>query len=531
MPSPDILDEGRLRRLIDAGRSLVSELDLESLLRRVLETAAEVTDARYAAVGILDEHRVELERFLTAGIEPEAHHAIGDLPRGRGILGVLIEDPRPLRLESVGDDPRSYGFPPGHPPMTTFLGAPIAIRGEVWGNLYLTEKAGGEPFTKADEEATVVLAEWAAIAIDNARLYEGGARRRGELERAVRRLEASMAIARAVGGETDLSRVLELIVTRGRALVDAEGLLILLREQGGLLVAATAGAVPDGVQGSRLSSRGATIDQLGLDPATTLTVPLVFRGQSLGLLAALGRRGGGALAAEDEPLLAGFAASAATAVATARSVEEDRLRNVMHGAEEERGRWARELHDETLQGLGALKLVLSAGRRGDDPTRLRQAVDDAVEQLEGEIEGLRSLIRELRPAALDELGPASAIEDLASRTAVRHGVEVTTELELRRGVRHANEVELTLYRIIQEALTNAVKHAGADRVQISVGERDGVLRARIEDDGRGFDLDAQTSGFGLTGMRERVALLGGRLEVSTSQTGTAVIATLPARAT
>jgi signal transduction histidine kinase len=340
-----------------------------------------------------------------------------------------------------------------------------------------------------------------------------------------------MAIARAVGGETDLSRVLELIVTRGRALVDAEGLLILLREQGGLLVAATAGDVPQGIQGSRLSSRGASIDQLGLDPATTLTVPLVFRGQSLGLLAALGRRGGGALDAEDEPLLAGFAASAATAVATARSVEEDRLRNVMQGAEEERGRWARELHDETLQGLGALKLVLSAGRRGDDPARLREAVDDAVEQLEGEIEGLRSLIRELRPAALDELGPASAIEDLATRTAVRHGVEVTTELELRRGVRHANEVELTLYRIIQEALTNAVKHARADRVQISVSEREGVLRARIEDDGGGFDLDAQTSGFGLTGMRERVALLGGRLEVSSSRIGTAVIATLPARAT
>jgi two-component system, NarL family, sensor histidine kinase DevS len=529
MPSPDVLDEERLRRLIDAGRSLVSELDLESLLRRVLETAAEVTGARYAAVGILDEHRAELERFLTAGIGPEARHAIGDLPRGRGILGVLIDDPRPLRLESVGDDPRSYGFPPDHPPMTTFLGAPIAIRGEAWGNLYLTEKAGGEPFTAADEEATVVLAEWAAIAIDNARLYKGSSRRREELERAVRRLEASMTIARAVGGETDLSRVLELIVERGRALVGADGLLILLREHGGLLVAATAGDVPEGVEGSRLASQSASIDQLGLDPATTLTVPLVFRGQSLGLLAALGRRGGGALDAEDEPLLAGFAASAATAVATARSVEEDRLRNVLQGAEEERGRWARELHDETLQGLGALKLVLSTGRRGDDPVRLRAAVDAAVEQLEDEIDGLRSLIRELRPAALDELGPASAIEDLATRTAARHGVEVITELELRRGARHATEVEITLYRVIQESLTNAVKHADADLVKISVGERDGVLRARIEDDGRGFDLDAGTSGFGLTGMRERVALLGGRLEVRSSPTGTAVTATLPVR--
>jgi GAF domain-containing protein len=240
--------------LLAAGRSLVADLDLESVLDRVLEVAREVTDARYAALGVLDEERRELERFLTVGIDEATHRAIGDLPRGRGVLGVLIEDPRPLRLESVGDDPRSYGFPPGHPPMERFLGVPVVIRGQAWGNLYLTDRTDGEPFSEADEEAATVLAEWAAIAIENARLYEGVARRREELERAVRRLEASTTIARAVGGETDLSRVLELIVKRGRALVDAQGVLILLREGPGLVVAATAGEVPAGLRGSRLDS-------------------------------------------------------------------------------------------------------------------------------------------------------------------------------------------------------------------------------------------------------------------------------------
>src|SRR5688572_6633915 len=186
------LDAARLHRLIDAGRSLVSHLDIDALLEQLIAIAADITGARYVALGILDQERRELERFLTHGIGAEGRRAIGDLPRGRGILGVLIEDPRPLRLASVGDDARSYGFPPGHPPMETFLGAPVMIRGEAWGNLYLTEKQGGE-FTEADEEAVVILAQWAGIAIENARLFQASEGRRDELERTVRRLEATTA--------------------------------------------------------------------------------------------------------------------------------------------------------------------------------------------------------------------------------------------------------------------------------------------------------------------------------------------------
>ena len=212
--SADGLAHHQLQRLLDVGRTLVSELDVEVVLGQVLEVARELTGARYAALGILDEDKQELERFVFAGIDEETRREIGPLPRGRGILGELIRDPRPLRLERVGDHPRSYGFPAGHPEMTSFLGVPIVIRGEAYGNLYLTDKSGGA-FDESDEESVVVLAEWASIAIGNARLYERVESRREELERAVRGLEATTAIARAVGGETDLERVLELVAKQG----------------------------------------------------------------------------------------------------------------------------------------------------------------------------------------------------------------------------------------------------------------------------------------------------------------------------
>ena len=237
------LNEKELRKLLDVGRALVADLDVETVLRHVLETARELTGARYAALGILDEGKEELERFVFVGIDEDTRRLIGPLPRGGGVLGELIRNPEPLRLPDVTQHRRSYGFPPGHPPMTTFLGVPISIRGEAWGNLYLTDKADGAEFDERDEESAIVLAEWAAIAIGNARLYEDVARRRAELERAVRGLEATATVARAVGFETDLERVLELVVKRGRALVDADSLLVILQEGDELRVAAAAGEI------------------------------------------------------------------------------------------------------------------------------------------------------------------------------------------------------------------------------------------------------------------------------------------------
>lgn len=195
-----MLQEGRLYRLLDVGRMLVGTLEPEGVLSRVLETAREVTGARYAALGVLDERRPELARFLTRGVDEQTRREIGDLPRGHGILGLLIQDPRPLRLTDIGRHPKSFGFPPGHPPMRTFLGAPIMVRGEAWGNIYLSEKEGDEAFDASDESALVILAEWAALAIDNARLYQAAEDGRGKLERSVQELGAMADIAQAVAG-------------------------------------------------------------------------------------------------------------------------------------------------------------------------------------------------------------------------------------------------------------------------------------------------------------------------------------------
>jgi signal transduction histidine kinase len=312
--------------------------------------------------------------------------------------------------------------------------------------------------------------------------------------------------------------VLELIVERGRDLVGAAGVAILLRAEDGLRVAAAAGELPP-LAGARLAGDAAGA---GLSPAEGLLVPLVSQGRSLGLLAAFGTRSG----ADDEQLLRAFAASAASAVVQARSVEERRLRTAVEAAEAERTRWARQLHDEPLQGLGALRLLLVGARRSRDPERLAAAVDAAVESLESEIDALRGLVRELRPAALDELGLGPALEGLAERSASRAGV--TVEADVRLGERRlASELEIAAYRIAQEALDNALRHAAATTVTVSVHAEDGTVQVEVCDDGHGFDSDAPAAGFGLRGMRERVELLGGELDVESSAAGTRVTALLP----
>jgi len=544
-----------IRRLLDVGRALTTELDRGVVLDRVLQTAREITGARYAALGILNEQHTELGQFVTAGVDEATRHAIGDLPRGRGVLGALIEHPQPLRLADVGQHPSSYGFPVGHPVMRSFLGVPVVIHGKVWGNLYLSEKVGGE-FTADDEEAVVILAEWAAIAIENARLYEVSECRREELEKAFRGLEATRDVAVAIGGEIALEHVLELIVKRGRALVDARSLVIMLRDGEELVVQTSAGHV-DEATGVRLPIAGSTSgqvlerrraeritdvaarlrispEQFGVAGArTALLVPMVYRGSAVGILAAFDRGPGGDVFGEDdEQTLRTFAASAATAVALAQSVQADRLRSSMAAADAERRRWARELHDETLQGLGGMRVLLSSALRSGDPERAQQAMREGVEHVEREIANLRAIITELRPAALDELGLGAAIEALLDRHREQSGFEVRDELALPSPAAEARldaELESAVYRLVQEALTNVARHAGASRVRVAVGQFDGELVVEVQDDGTGFDTDAGSLGFGLAGMRERVSLADGTLSISSDQNGTIVRACLPAR--
>ena len=554
----DSLDQARMGRLLEVGRTLVSELDPDRVLDLVLETAREVTSARYAALGVLDVERVRLERFITRGIDEQTRREIGDLPRGRGVLGVLIEDPQPLRLADVGEHPASYGFPAGHPAMTSFLGVPILIRGEAWGNLYLTEKQGGG-FDQSDEEAAVVLADWAAIAIENARLYQTSEQRRAELAKALHASEATRDIAIAIGGELDLERVLELIAKRGRSLVGARSLVILLGDGDELVLAASAGYA-EGAEGVRLPISETVCGQvmerrrservndigarLGIDPGhvgvadahTALLVPLLYRNSSVGVLCAFDRGSDGeTFSVDDEMLLRTFAASAATAVAMAQSVREERLRHSLAAAEAERRRWARELHDETLQGLGGLRVLLSAALRRGGHEQTQEAVRQAIEHIEQEIANLRAIITELRPAALDELGLASAISSLIERQREHCEPAIEDDIALadtRPGQpRLSPELETTIYRIVQEALTNALKHAHATQVGVTVAEENGEVVVEVRDDGAGFRPDAATRGYGLIGMRERVQLAGGRLEIDTGERGTCVRAEVPARHT
>jgi signal transduction histidine kinase len=545
-----------IRRLLDVGRSLMTELDQGAVLDRVLETARELTGARYAALGILNEERSELEQFLTVGVDEQTHRRIGALPRGRGVLGVLIEHPHPLRLPDVGQHPSSYGFPAGHPVMHSFLGVPIVIRGQAWGNLYLTEKQGGD-FDARDEETATILADWAAIAIDNARVYETSERRREELEKAFRSLEATRDVAVAIGGEVALEHVLELIVKRGRALVQARSLVIMLRDGRELVVRASTGHVR-GTRGARIPIADSTSGQVlerrrperitdvpgrlrtapsefgVLDAHTALLVPMLYRGESLGVLAAFDRGAEGeAFGEDDEQMLRTFAVSAATAVAMAQSVQADRLRSSLAAADAERRHWARELHDETLQGLGGLRVLLSSALRRNDPARAQEAMREAVGHIEQEIGNLRAIITELRPAALDELGLRTAIEALLERHRVQSGFEIDHELALpgpsTGDGRLDGDLETTVYRLVQEALTNVARHAQADRVRVAVSEDGEELSIEVRDDGTGFDPDTTGQGFGLAGMHERVSLAGGTLRVESGDEGTLVAARLPAR--
>ena len=378
------LDQRRLGRLIEAGRLLVSELEHESIYERLLDCAREITGARYAAMAILDAGGGGFERFVFLGVDEKTRERIGKLPCGRGVLGILISQPESLRLDDVTAHPAAHGFPPHHPPMRSFLGVPVMVRGKVYGILYLTEKADQPRFDDADEEAAVVLAEWAAIAIANAR---------------------------------------------------------------------------------------ATVD--------------------------------------------------------------NQLRQGIETSERERARWSRELHDETLQGLGALRVLLASALRGPSGSALERAISEAVAQLGDEIDNLRGLITELRPAALDEIGLQAALEGLVQRSGSRQGLNVQTVIALAHELgtqerRLDPDLESTIYRVVQEALTNIGRHARAEAVMIELIERESRIELTIEDDGVGFEPGGPSAAFGLKGMRERVELAGGTLEVESAPgAGTRLQVALP----
>jgi signal transduction histidine kinase len=535
-------NETRMRALVRTGVAITSELSLDALLQRLVEAASELTGARYAALGVIDDSGSELERFLTTGIDTETHAAIGELPRGRGILGVLIREHAPLRLHNLGDDPRSVGFPPNHPPMGTFLGVPIHLRGVAYGNLYLTEKAGGEDFTDEDQELVELLASQAAVAIENARLYEAATGWS-------KQLESLNEVGNALATETDLDRLLDLVARRLRELLDARLVTVLLPSgDDQLRFAAVAGDRGEltGATMTRSTSKSGRVlerrqservDSVLDDPdvdheamrligaSTGLWVPLLVRGRAIGVLAAHDKLGADVRFTDTDLRLAEtFAARAALAVDLSERIARDSLRRVVEGQELERRRLARELHDETGQALTSILLGLKAlEERSKDPAS-RAATEELRELVVSTLQDVRRLAVELRPSALDDFGLVAALERLAESFAEQTGISVDFQTALA-GERLPEEVETALYRIVQESLTNVVKHAQARRVSILLARKDGAVKAVVEDDGQGFDPAEQTDdGYGLMGMRERLALLGGRLEVESGHDGGTTIA-------
>ena len=395
-----------------------------------------------------------------------------------------------------------------------------------------------------------MLADWAAIAIANARLYRTAHGRNVELERTIRGLETTTEISLALGGVTDLDRVLELVVKRSRALIDARSAEIALLDGDEFVIAAVAGEGVEGFKGTRLpvgeslasealrTGRQLRFDRIPSDffAARTLgaraaiVTPMAFRGRPVGFLIVFDRRRAGRpFSEEDERLLQAFAASAATAVATAQNASEEALRRGIEASEAERTRWARELHDQTLQQLAGLRMLLAGARRSGDPERMGGAIDGALEQITTAIGDLRSLITELRPAALDELGLQPALESLVARYVGQADLEVELTVDLS-GTRQRPEIESTVYRLAQEALTNVAKHAGASHVALTVSDADGGIALTVRDDGAGFDPRQRSSGFGLLGMRERLALVNGTLDVESEPgSGTLLCAAIPRR--
>ncbi len=540
-------EHDRLRAVLDAAIAVSSELSLDAVLQRIVEAAASLTGAEYAALGVINPSRQGLERFVVTGIDEATMEAIGDLPRGRGILGVLIRDATPLRLENLSADPRSVGFPPNHPPMRTFLGVPILLRGVAYGNLYLTEKAGGDAFTEEDQELVQLLAGQAAVAIENARLYESATRW-------LEQLESLTDVGNALSTEIELPKLLQLVVTRLRELIDAR-LVFIARPQpdGAVLVETVAGEGADQYAGTRLDPvrsktarvlerrRSERVDSLLDDPEvdqatarrmgarTGMWVPLIVRDRAIGVLVAQDKEEPDArFTDEDLRIAEAFAERAALAIDLSERVARDALRRVVAGQELERQRLARELHDETGQALTSILLGLKAIEEAGNGQDVRRSVLELREQVVATLQDVRRLAVELRPKALDDFGLVAALQRLAETFAEQTGIRVHVEAALG-DARLAGETETAVYRIVQEALTNVIKHAQAETVSVVLTRKGDRVVAVIEDDGLGFDpADTRDERLGLLGMRERIALVDGQLSVeSRPGEGTTIAVEVP----
>ena len=527
--------------LLEAGLALSSELSLDAVLCRIVELALELTGARYGALGVVGPAGRIIE-FITSGISDEQRRLIGEPPHGGGILGVLIRDARPLRLPSIADDPRSVGFPPNHPSMKSFLGAPVKALGEIFGNIYLTDKRDAPEFDDADQETLIVLATQAGVAVANARLFER-AERRG------RWLEAVSEVTNAVLAGTGSSEVLALVTARARDLAGAATASLVVPSDDGELTALVAdGAHAEELLGMpvpRLKSISGDVIRTGrprvladasADPGAhelivrlgemgpAIFLPVTVRGEAVGTLMVANPRGSEPFGDEAYELVESFAvqASAALEFSRARS-DRDRLALM-----EDRERIARDLHDGVIQSLFAVGMGLQGTALLAGDGDLSRRIEGAVEELDSVIRDLRNYIFGLRPGILVDRALDQALRDLAEDFERRTGIVTVIDVD---GIAASalSSVGADLVQLAREALSNVGRHAGATTVRVSLAGRDRGAVFVVDDDGKGFDLvEAAGRGSGLSNMRERAEALGATLTIeSVAGEGTTLSVVIP----
>lgn len=524
----------RVHSLLEAVLSVGRELDLEQALRRIVEAAAVLVDAEYAALGVIGPDGKRLSDFHTVGVSDEQIARIGPFPEGHGILGELIRHPEPLRLAKLSDHPASYGFPPHHPPMNSFLGVPIRVREQVFGNLYLTEKRGGAQFDEEDESVLATLAVAAGVAIDNARLYEESRLRE-------RWLQANAEITHGLMSGTERAEVLGLITGRAAEITGAalavfavpmedtgtlavevavgkesekhRGLVLPVR--GTLMGEAFAGAAPvisrDASHDERISAGPPRFS--GLGPAVAVPVG-TGEGGVQGVVLLVRESDRQPFSEEEIEPLQGFAAQAAVAMELA----ERRADAAQIAVLKDRDRIARDLHDLAIQRLFATGMTLQSAGRFIEHTEAAQRVVRAVDDLDETIKIIRSTIFGLR-ARDGAAGPGlrSRVVRVVGEAAPVLGFAPSLRMEGLVDTHVGRETADHVVAVLSEALTNIARHAHADRADVAL-ETDGrEVRLTVSDNGVGIPAEGRRSG--LRNMAERAQQLGGDLELSSPPGG------------
>ena len=531
--------EDHSQALIEAGLVLSSELSLDAVLQRIIETAAEISGARYGALGVVDDAAV-IREFITTGVTPEQRGAIGHIPVGKGLLGLLIREQRPIRIPEIGEDPRSVGFPTNHPPMKSFMGAPVTARGKVFGNIYLTEKLDAPEFTEEDEQALIVLASQAGVAVENARLY-------AEARRRERWLDGVREVSRMIMSGAEGNEALELIARRAMELVDADLATVAIpgSDANELTITAAAGlhasellgvtfARDRSLSGDAVASGRAIflddasaadaaqqpIVRLG-DVGPAMFVPLAG---GLGTLTVGNRHGGRGFGDDEVQLIQTFAAQAVVALDYERAQRQAQRLLVL----EDRERIGKELHDGVIQSLFAVGMGLQGAAAMSTDAETTKRLDDAVSEIDGAIRDLRNYIFGLRPGILADRQLDQALRQLAKefegKTEIVTVVDVDADVAAALAARAGDVVQMA-----REALSNVGRHAHANTCRLSLRRKDESAVLEIDDDGRGFDQsETRTGGQGLANLRTRAEDLGGVARVASSAAdGTTISIELP----